>query len=108
MKIREIVRAINSLELGITAIYGYSDTKENGIYVIDTLVKDITKHNKEERIQILICMTKVENSYLKIRELAEKIKKKLDEMGCYGISMHYVGEYQNKHNYSINLSIGGI
>ena len=54
MKIREIVRAINNLELGITAIYGYSDTKENGIYVIDTLVKDITKHNKEERIQILI------------------------------------------------------
>lgn len=108
MKIREIVREINNLELGITAEYGYSTTKENGIFVTDTLTKGITKHNIGERIQILICVTTVEGGYLKVREIAEKIKKKLDEMSCYNVSTNYVGEYQNKHSYSINLSTGGI
>lgn len=108
MKIREIVREINNLELGIIAEYGYSSTKENGIFVTDTLTKDITKHNRGERIQILICITEIEGGYLKVREIAEKVKKKLDKMSCYDVSMHYVGEYQNKHSYSINLSTGGI
>lgn len=108
MKIREIVSEINNLELGITAEYGYSTTKENGIFVTDTLTKDITKHNIGERIQILICVTNIEGGYLKAREIAEKIKKKLDKMSCYDVSMHYVGEHGNKHNYSINLSTGGI
>lgn len=106
--IEKIVNEINIMELGIKADFGYSDTKENGIFVTDTLTKDITKHNRGERLQILICITNVEDGYLKVKEIAEKIKKKLDKMGCYDISMYYVGEYQNKHNYSINLSVGGI
>jgi|GEM_PF-6718609 len=106
--IKKIVDEINIMELGIKADFGYSDTKENGIFVIDTLTKDTTKHNRGERIQILICITEIEDGYLKVKEIAEKIKKKLDEMSCYDVSMRYVGEYQNKHSYSINLSTGGI
>lgn len=106
--IEKIVDEINMMELGIKADFGYSDTKENGIFVTDTLTKDSTKHSRGERIQILICMAEIEDGYLKVREIAEKIKKKLDKMSCYDVSMHYVGEYQNKHSYSINLSTGGI
>ena len=106
--IKKIVTEINKLELRLTADFGYSDTKANGIFVSDILTKDMTKHNKGERLQILICITDIEDGYLKIREIADKIKNKIDELNCYDISMHYVGEYQNKHSYSINLSTGGI
>ncbi|WP_373077277.1 hypothetical protein [Fusobacterium varium] len=108
MKIREIVRAINNLELGATAIYGYSDTKDSGIYVTNTLTKETSKHSTGERIQILICIKNVEKGYLECRDMAEKIRARLEELNCYNITESYIGEYNNKHSYSINLSVGGI
>lgn len=106
--INDIVKEINNLNLGITADFGYSTTAENGIHVMNTYSSRTSKHTSGEKVEILICMTKTEHGYEKIRDVAEKIIDCLEKNGYIGIHHQYIGEYQNKYNYSINLRMGGI
>lgn len=106
--INKIVREINNLNLGIIADFGFSETSESGIYVTNTYSERTSKHTKGEKIQILICLSTTEGGYEKIRDIAGKIINTLEKMDCVGINHQYLGEYQNRHNYSINLRTGGI
>lgn len=106
--INKIVKEINNLNLGITADFGYSTTADNGIYVTNTYSERTSKHNEGDKIQILICLSVTEGGYEKIRDIANKIINSMEKMGCVGINHQYIGEYQNRHNYSINLRTGGI
>lgn len=106
--INKIVREINGLNLGIVADFGFSETSESGIYVTNTYSESTSKHTKGEKIQILICLSAIEGGYEKIRNIADKIINAMEKMGCVGINHQYIGEYQNRHNYSINLRTGGI
>ena len=106
--INKIVREINNLNLGIVADFGFSETSESGIYVTNTYSESTSKHTKGEKIQILICLSTTEGGYEKIRNIADKIINAMEKMGCVGINHQYIGEYQNRHNYSINLRTGGI
>lgn len=106
--INKIVREINNLNLGIIADFGFSETSESGIYVTNTYSESTSKHTKGEKIQILICLSTTEGGYEKIRNIADKIINSMEKMGCVGINHQYIGEYQNRHNYSINLRTGGI
>lgn len=106
--INEIVKKINGLKLGIIADFGFSETSESGIYVTNTYSERTSKHTKGEKIQILICLSTTDEGYEKIRDIADKIINSMEEMGCVGVNHQYIGEYQNRHNYSINLRTGGI
>lgn len=106
--IKKIVQEINNLNLGITADFGYSTTKDNGIFVSNTFSERLSKHSKGDKLQILIVLSNINDGYLKIRDIAEKIINKMEEIGCIEITHNYIGVYQNRHNYSINLRIGGI
>lgn len=106
--IEKIVDEINMMELGIKADFGYSNTADKGIFVTETILKDTSKHTRGGRIQVLICITDSQDGYLECKDMAEKIRTKLEELNCYNITESYVGEYNNKHSYSINLSTGGI
>lgn len=106
--IRKIVTEINKLELGIKADFGYSNTADKGVFVTETILKDTSKHTRGGRIQVLICITDSQDGYLECKDMAEKIRTKLEELNCYNITESYIGEYNNKHSYSINLSVGGI
>lgn len=106
--INKIVREINDLNLGIIADLGYSNTSANGIYVTNTYSERTSKHTLGDKIQILICLSITEGGYEKIRDIADKIINAMEKMECVGINHQYLGEYQNRHNYSINLRTGGI
>lgn len=106
--INKIIKEINNLNLGIIADFGYSDTSDSGIYVTNTYSERTSKHTLGDKVQILICLSTTEGGYEKIRAIAEKIINTLEKMNCVGINHQYLGEYQNRHNYSINLRTGGI
>lgn len=106
--ISRIVREINNLNLGITADFGYSKTADNGIYVMNTYSGRTSKHSSGDKIQILICLSTVNGGYEEIKNIADKIVKRMEEINCIGINHQYLGEYQNRYNYSINLRTGGI
>lgn len=106
--INKIIKEINNLNLGIIADFGYSDTSDSGIYVTNTYSERTSKHTLGDKVQILICLSATEGGYEKIRAIAEKIINTLEKMDCVGINHQYLGEYQNRHNYSINLRTGGI
>lgn len=106
--INKIIKEINNLNLGIIADFGFSETSESGIYVTNTYSERTSKHNEGDKIQILICLSVTEGGYEKIRDIANKIINSMEKMGCVGINHQYIGEYQNRHNYSINLRTGGI
>lgn len=106
--INKIIKEINSLNLGIIADFGYSTTANSGIYVTNTYSERTSKHTKGNKIQILICLSTIEGGYEKIRDIADKIINAMEKIECVGINHQYLGEYQNRHNYSINLRTGGI
>lgn len=105
--IKDIVKKINKLNLGLYANFGYSTTEDNGIFVTNTFSERSSKHNHEEKIQILIVLKETDDGYLKIRDIADKIITMLEKLNCFDISHNYIGVYQNRHNYSINFRIGG-
>lgn len=106
--VNKIVKEINNLNLGITADFGYSTTSDSGIYVTNTYSERTSKHTAGDKIQILICLSVTDGGYEKIKDIADKIVNAMEKMDCVGINHQYVGEYQNRHNYSINLRTGGI
>ena len=106
--INKIVKEINNLNLGIMADFGYSTTADSGIYVMNTYSERTSKHTSGDKIQILICLSVTDGGYEKIRDIADKIINSMEKMDCVGINHQYIGEYQNRHNYSINLRTGGI
>lgn len=103
--IKKLTKLLNESELGYIADVGYPGEDKEGIFLLDTNSKGISLHSREDSIQIII---QIKKEYLIVKELVENIKEIIElETQAYNITSKYIGSYQQKQTFSINLKIGG-
>lgn len=103
--IKSLAKLLNEENLGFIVDVGYPGEDKEGIFLLDTYSKGISLHSREDSIQIIIQVIK---PYLEIKDLTKRvitiIKEKTE---AYEVNSRYIGSYQSKQTFSINLKIGG-
>lgn len=106
---KDVVILLNSLNLGLTADFGYNEAKANGIWVRYTLDTRTSQHTRGKNIQVIVGITEQQDGYLKGVDIVNKIVEALEKQpSVISVNHVFTGSYENKYLFSINLSTGGM